>query len=91
SVDVYTGNDKVVFAVTDSGTTPEPAIRHKIFQPLFTTKTAGRGIGLGLSISKRLVESHKGRCVLDETHPNTRFLVELPLKQAAGEPAGSVS
>jgi len=72
----------LVFAVTDSGAIPVPEIRQKLFQSLFTTKAPGAGMGLGLSISKRLVENHKGRCYLDENHPNTRFVVEVPLRQA---------
>lgn len=85
NVDVDARNESIVFVVTDSGTIPPLEIREKIFQPLFTTKPAGAGMGLGLSISKRIIENHNGRFMLDESHPNTRFLVEVPLKQGNRE------
>lgn len=81
-VELLVRDESLVFAVTDSGAIPAPEIRQKLFQPLFTTKAPSAGMGLGLSISKRLVENHKGRCYLDENHPNTRFVVEVPLRQA---------
>jgi signal transduction histidine kinase len=56
-------------------------LRDKIFDPFFTTKGRNKGIGLGLSISQKIVESHHGELILDADFPNTRFLVRLPKRQ----------
>ena len=48
----------VVASVTDTGTGIPPENLEKVFQPLFTTKT--RGIGLGLAVSRRLAEANGG-------------------------------
>lgn len=67
----------VTISVTDSGNgIPEP-IRHKIFDPFFTTKEIGKSMGLGLSISRGLVELHRGALELDPSQPNTTFTMRL--------------
>lgn len=71
----------VVIKVTDSGTGIEKEIAEKIFEPFFTTKPVGVGTGLGLSISFGIIKSHRGTFFLEQTHPNTRFVIKLPIKQ----------
>jgi len=57
----------------------------KIFEPLFTTKP--KGIGLGLAISKRLVEQNKGKIeVASQTGNGTTFTVKLPLEEKEVSP-----
>ena len=51
-------NDKVKIAVTDHGSGITKEAEKKIFQPFFTTKTSG--MGLGLAISRSIIESHGG-------------------------------
>lgn len=65
--------------VTDSGPGIPADVAHNIFQPFFTTKTAGKGTGLGLSISKGIAEHHGGTFYLDSKHPNTSFVLTLPI------------
>ena len=48
-------------AITDEGEGIAAEILDKIFEPFFTTKPKGEGTGLGLSLSKRLVEANNGR------------------------------
>jgi signal transduction histidine kinase len=49
----------------------------KLFEPLFTTKT--KGIGLGLAVSKRIVEAHEGSIEVEsEVEKGTVFIVKLP-------------
>jgi signal transduction histidine kinase len=47
-------------------------------QPFFTTKEVGKGTGLGLSISKGLIERHNGRLYLNNSSPNTQFVIAIP-------------
>ncbi|WP_141733885.1 response regulator [Oligoflexus tunisiensis] len=78
---IRSDRDVMEFAVMDSGSGITSDIRQKIMQPFFTTKEVGRGFGLGLSISKGLVEGHNGQFSLDESSPHTCFIVKLPLRQ----------
>jgi signal transduction histidine kinase len=68
----------IEISVTDSGAGIPPELREKIFQPFFTTKEIGRGMGLGLSSAKGMAESHGGTLTLDTSSPNTRFVLFLP-------------
>lgn len=77
-VDVESGVDHVEVSVTDSGPGIDAMLRAKIFQPFFTTKPVGLGTGLGLSVSKGIIESHQGSLNLDTACGNTRFIIRLP-------------
>ena len=51
----------------------------KIFQPFFTTKPAGQGTGLGLSLSYDIIKAHGGQIKIDsEENAGTEFILELP-------------
>ena len=73
----------VVFSVSDSG--PGIALEHRalIMEPFFTTKPVGKGIGLGLSISRSIALEHGGTLELDERSPYTCFRLRLPRPKAA--------
>jgi PAS domain S-box-containing protein len=71
----------VEIAVTDSGHGISKTVHDEIMKPFFTTKAMGKGSGLGLSISRTIVESHGGTLRLDTECPHTRFVIRLPKKQ----------
>ncbi|MHB8881006.1 MAG: ATP-binding protein [Thermodesulfovibrionales bacterium] len=72
--------DSVEISVTDTGAGISPENINKLFQPLFTTKA--RGIGLGLVVSKNLVEANSGRIeVKSESGKGTTFTVILPCER----------
>lgn len=66
---------------TDTGPGIPDEIMTKIFDPFFTTKPVGQGTGLGLSVSKSIVEQHNGKIYFNTSHRGTTFIVELPVKQ----------
>jgi len=67
-------------SIQDTGVGITPRNRHKIFQPLFTTKA--RGQGFGLPVCKRLVEAHGGSIhVKSRVGQGSTFTVEIPLKR----------
>lgn len=87
------GDDNCGFSVEDNGPGVPENIRHRVFESYFTTKPVGVGTGIGLSISKSIVERHGGRIWLEDAEPTgARFLVELPAfgGAEAASPAGPV-
>ena len=66
--------------VEDSGGGIEPSQIEKIFDPYFTTKQGRSGTGLGLYITKKVVEDHNGSIKVDSTPGSgTVFTIRLPL------------
>jgi PAS domain S-box-containing protein len=71
----------------DEGPGIPPEVRRRVFQPFFTTKPSGTG--LGLAVVKRIVEAHRGEVAFENLPgKGTRFTVRLPLEAPAeGAPA----
>lgn len=65
-------------AIIDNGVGIAPEIRDRIFFPLFTTRTAGTGSGLGLSIAQTFVGQHFGSIEVESEPGHTVFRVILP-------------
>ncbi len=57
--------DAVVVEVADTGPGMSPEVAEHVFDPSFTTKGVGEGTGLGLDISRRVVERHNGEITVD--------------------------
>jgi two-component system NtrC family sensor kinase len=70
---------EIEIQVRDDGTGIAPDILPHIFEPFLTTKESGQGVGLGLAISRGIVERHNGRiAVQSELGRGTTFIVTLP-------------
>jgi PAS domain S-box-containing protein len=72
--------DGVLVQVQDSGTGIEPELAGRIFEPFFTTKA--KGIGMGLSISHSIIESHGGRLWATPISTGALFEFTLPTDDA---------
>jgi len=71
------GGDYVRVLVWNSGAGIPPELHERIFQPFFTTKA--RGTGLGLPIARRIIEAHRGTLTVEsDGKSETSFVVELP-------------
>ncbi len=77
-------NDLLSVSVTDSGPGIPDDVQEKIMSAFFTTKNLGKGNGLGLSISKGIVEKHGGTLEFDMSHAHTRFIFTLPKSKGPG-------
>jgi len=74
------GGKQIAAEVRDNGTGIPGEVLGKIFQPFFTTKKTGSGTGLGLSVSNRSIEEHKGMIEIDTSvGEGTTLRVILPV------------
>ena len=80
-------NDHVVFTVLDNGIGMDRETREKVFSLFFSSKGT-EGTGLGLFISNKIVQEHKGRVEVNSTlNVGTRFTVRIPRLQEEAEEA----
>jgi len=71
--------DRLVVEVTDSGPGMPPYVQTRAFEPWFTTKDVGKGTGLGLDISHKIVvDMHHGEITIHSTPRGTTMRVSLP-------------
>ena len=65
------GDPLAIIEIEDSGSGIDPAHADKIFDPFFSTRSTEDGTGLGLSVTRNIVEMHRGMITL-ENRPNQR-------------------
>ena len=86
------GNSKhVEIRIRDNGTGIRPEVQQKMFNPFLTTKPAGEGTGLGLSMSHDIIVKQHGGTIYVDTEPGvfTEFVITLPRTTSAQKPARS--
>jgi signal transduction histidine kinase len=76
-------HDFVMVEIADNGPGIPPEAQPRIFEPFFTTKGVGKGSGLGLDISYRVIKQHHGTIEVHSKPGNTRFIVRLPVSTGA--------
>jgi len=75
----WTSQNIAAVSFEDTGIGIPEDVKAKMFSPLFTTRE--KGVGLGLAVTKRLIESHKGEIkVFSKVGEGTTLTVELPLE-----------
>ncbi|AJR09250.1 GHKL domain-containing protein [Photobacterium gaetbulicola] len=73
--------NRLLITISNNGPMIDEATRRKVFQPNFTTKKGGLsfGLGLGLSIVQRIVNSYGGTIALKSDLEKTKFRIKLPI------------
>ncbi len=81
----------MIVCITDDGPGIAPDVITRIFEPFYTTKPMGKGTGLGLDISRRIILSHRGTITASSRPGETVFTVHIPAETGAlqAEPAAS--
>jgi signal transduction histidine kinase len=77
-LDIEENNNELVATFTDSGKGIPLDIQKKMFENFFTTKEVGMGTGLGMGITKEIIERNQGSLIIDNECENTRLIVKLP-------------
>jgi signal transduction histidine kinase len=76
----------VLISVRDTGVGMTPDVQARVFEPYFSTKEAGEGTGLGLSLAYAIIQDHGGDIQLSSTPgEGSSFVIDLPA--APQEPA----
>jgi signal transduction histidine kinase len=77
TINAYRKDSQMIFSVEDTGVGIPEEIKPKLFQPMFTTKAKGQG--LGLAVVKRLIEALNGQITFESKEDKgTKFIVQLP-------------
>lgn len=79
NISLIKNHNKIEIRIKDSGAGVPDEMLEKIFMPFFTTKEIGKGTGIGLSISKSIIEEHQGEFSFMRTPSDWYFLITLPL------------
>ncbi|APJ03819.1 sensor histidine kinase [Silvanigrella aquatica] len=79
SVNLSRNQKNIIIDISNNGEEIPAAIKDRVLEPFFTTKPVGHGTGIGLSISKRIIDQHHGIITFKSTPELTTFTVTLPI------------
>jgi signal transduction histidine kinase len=81
TIETFRSGNKAIIVIRDNGSGMTDDTKKKLFEPFYTTKEVGKGVGLGMSIVYGIIESHKGTISIEsEVNIGTTFTIELPLE-----------
>ena len=83
AADTKSLGDSVEIRIRDNGTGIPPDVKEKMFNPFFTTKPAGEGTVLGLSISHDIIVKQHGGSIEVDTQPGEFTEIKIILPRAA--------
>jgi len=83
-IKVYTDNGSVVVSIRDNGEGMTQEVKERLYDNFFTTKPIGQGTGLGMAITRDIVENkHKGALTFDtKENEGTCFTMTFPIKKS---------
>ncbi len=74
-------NDHMQISIKDSGIGMTEEVKHRIYEPFFTTKEVGEGTGLGMAIVFKIIQKHEGHIdIISEPCKGSEFIITLPHK-----------
>lgn len=79
-IDTRKENEFIKTIIRDNGSGISEEIQSKIFDPFYTTKSIGKGTGMGLDVVKSIVEAHNGSIKLRSERGKTEFEVCIPIE-----------
>jgi signal transduction histidine kinase len=84
SVKVSADADNITITIEDNGQGMSEEVKKRLYENFFTTKPVGQGTGLGMAITKDIVENkHHGQLSFDSQEgQGTTFYITIPLKKA---------
>lgn len=79
-ISTFSGNNFIIITISDSGPGVPSGVCDKIFEPFYTTK--GYGSGIGLSICQRIISDHAGSLIVSTSKwGGAKFTIELPTEK----------
>ncbi len=77
-IKIQNSESEIQFAIEDSGKGIPEHVLEKLFSSFFTTKKFGKGNGIGLNLSRKIIEGHSGKLFYNKESKNTEFIITLP-------------
>ncbi|GAB4461584.1 MAG: hypothetical protein OHK0037_10940 [Elainellaceae cyanobacterium] len=85
SISIAQKDGGVEVCIADTGSGIPSHVKDRMFDAFFTTKSAGQGSGLGLYISKKIIDKHCGSIEVESRPGNTEFRIWLPVDEAPSQ------
>ena len=83
-VKTHADENNVYISIQDNGVGMDKDVQSHIFEAFYTTKEVGKGTGLGMSISHKIIEDHQGEIkLISKLGVGTNFMIVLPIKAAS--------
>ncbi len=81
TISIVVSGPLLLIEIWDNGHGIPPELHDRVFEPFFTTRPPGKGLGLGLDMAQRIIRKHRGYVRIQSSAEETCFQVRLPVEQ----------